>query len=105
MAFHQTKLSKAEWISTEIPASDDEKEIYKLIKDGFHNVSLSYNTSQCLEDFLKTEDSDEMKAYIYELYLDDKIKKLGIKYNIPPPDYQILNIKKKNGRINILYNI
>tara|TARA_X000000950_G_C13917956_1_gene661898 strand:+ start:778 stop:3183 length:2406 start_codon:yes stop_codon:yes gene_type:complete len=94
MSFSQTKLSKAEWVSTEIPASDEEKEIYKLIKEGFHNVSLSYNTSQCLEDFLKTEDSELMKTYIYELYLADKINKLCIKYSISPPEYQILNIKK-----------
>lgn len=94
MSFSQTKLSKAEWVSTEIPASDEEKEIYKLIKDGFHNVSLSYNTSQCLEDFLKTEDSELMKIYIYELYLDDKIKKLCTKYSISPPDYENQNIKK-----------
>ena len=39
MDLQQNKLSKAEWESIEIPSSEDEKNILKLIIKGFHNVN------------------------------------------------------------------
>ncbi len=43
MDLNQQKLTKTEWESTEIPISDDEKEIIKLIIEGFHDVNYIYN--------------------------------------------------------------
>ena len=45
MDLNQTKLTKTEWNSTEIPVSTEEKQILKLICDGYHNVNLIYNNN------------------------------------------------------------
>ena len=55
MNLSQRKLNKAEWNSIEISVSNDEKNIIKLIKDGFNNISGYYNENLSLMDFLKIE--------------------------------------------------
>ena len=39
MDLTQKKLSKAEWNNIEVPFPDEEKNILKLIIDGYHNVA------------------------------------------------------------------
>ena len=41
---YQKKLSKAEWDYMEIPESKDEVEILNLIKKGFSDVNIKYNS-------------------------------------------------------------
>ena len=67
--FDQSKLSKAEWQSTEIPATLDEMTIYNLIKQGFHDVNICHNDTMCIFDFLKTENNEQMNTYIYETFI------------------------------------
>ena len=43
MDFSQSKLTKTEWESIEIPVSQSEKEILKLITNGFNNVHIRTN--------------------------------------------------------------
>jgi hypothetical protein len=40
MDLKQTKLTKTEWNNTEVPVSDDEKRVLKLIRDGFKDVNI-----------------------------------------------------------------
>ena len=53
MDLNQTKLSKIEWDTTEIPITKDEHEILTLINKGYDNVNIIYNTSnsQCSKIF------------------------------------------------------
>ena len=80
--FDQEKLSKSEWESIEIPASDDEKSVYKLICEGFNDVSISTNDTLCIFDFLKIKNTKEMNAYIFKTFLQTTISKLINKYSI-----------------------
>ena len=43
MDLNQQKLTKTEWDTTEIPISSEEKEILKLIIDGYKDVNILYN--------------------------------------------------------------
>ena len=78
----QRKLNRDEWNGIEIPITDREKNILKLITDGFHNVQIKYNNNITIIDFLKTISSDDMHNYIYETYLIPRIEKFCIKYKI-----------------------
>ena len=40
MDLNQRKLTKSEWESIEIPVPNDEKDVLKLIMDGYNDVNI-----------------------------------------------------------------
>jgi len=68
MDFTQGKLTKSEWDGVEVPDSHEEKQIYELIKDGYHDVGIVRNSSQTLLQYMKITPSDEMHAHMYDMY-------------------------------------
>ena len=57
----QRKLTKSEWEGIEVPVSDDEKEILKLIKNGYNDVNIRYNNNPSLIGYMKIDVSDNME--------------------------------------------
>jgi hypothetical protein len=62
---HQTKLTKAEWESVEIPVSEDEKRILELIIDGYSNVNVKHNNNKSLFTCIKIEKSEIIETFFY----------------------------------------
>ena len=91
----QTKLSKAEWESIEIPASAQEKQILELIKDGFHNVNLTRNYTPTLIHHMKIANTPQIDDYIYAHYFQKLIDTLLNKYKIKLPASADTNEKEK----------
>ena len=60
---HQKKLSKAEWDYTEIPESREEIEVLNMIKAGFNNVNIRFNTTKSIIGILKTSMSEEIMVF------------------------------------------
>jgi len=83
MEFTQNKLTKSEWNSTEIPVSDSEMDILKLIISGYNNVNIKINNSKSIFTFLKIEYSEQIENYLYEKYLSHIINNLATKFNAP----------------------
>jgi hypothetical protein len=83
MDLKQRKLSKSEWDSIEIPVSDTELEVLKLIIGGFHNVQIKINKTNSIFTFLKIEYNTQIEEFLYIRYFSDKIKELIRLYNIP----------------------
>ena len=88
----QEKLSKSEWESIEIPSTDDEKKILKLIIKGYHNVNIRENEILTIFSFLKLEDTDSIKDFIFMKYLQPEIIAIFKKYKTK---YVPLNLNKK----------
>ena len=82
MDLQQRKLSKYEWDSIEIPVSEDEKEILKLIIQGYHDVNIHINKHLSLFSFLKMEYNEKMEDYLYNKYFRGTVDQLFKKYNI-----------------------
>ena len=82
MDLTQSKLSRTEWNGIEIPVSLREKNILKLIIEGFHDVTISYATCNTLYDILKTEISPEMDYLLLQTFLEASIQKDIKKYEI-----------------------
>ena len=78
----QRKLSKSEWESIEIPVSQDELAILKLITSGFSDVGIRTNKTNSLFSFLKIEYSQQMEDYLYNKHFADRIKALLQRHNI-----------------------
>ena len=66
MDLSQTKLSKSEWVSVEIPVADQEKRVLSLILEGYHNPEIRTNRHLSLLGFMKIEPSEEMEFYLYK---------------------------------------
>ena len=88
----QDKLSKSEWESIEIPSTDEEKKILKLIIKGYHNVNIRENEILTIFSFLKLDDTDSIKDFIFMNYLQPEIIAIFKKYKTK---YTPLNLNKK----------
>jgi len=81
MDLTQRKLNKSEWESIEVPVSDSEKEILRLIIVGTENVNIKYNSAISLFTFLKVDINSEMEDYLYLKYFDATVKRLTTLYS------------------------
>lgn len=91
MDLSQTKLTKVEWTNTEIPVTDSEKSILKLIIDGYHNVNIRTNPNQSMFQIMKIEYTPENEAFLYKKYYESDIESMIQKYK---------KSKKSNSDIN-----
>ena len=66
--FSQTKLTKSEWESIEKPVLEEEKQILRLIKEGYNNINIKINENHSIMSFMKIEYTTEIEAYLYNKY-------------------------------------
>jgi len=71
---YQKKLSKAEWDYMELPESKDEIEILNLIKKGFSDVNIKYNTAKSMIGVLKTSITEEIMVFLFNKFFRKNIK-------------------------------
>lgn len=69
----QTKLTRAEWESIEIPVSAQEKRVLKLIQEGYDNINITSNISLNMIAFTKLPPTPEIHAFIYDQYFKEKV--------------------------------
>jgi hypothetical protein len=73
MDLNQRKLTKSEWDSIELPISENEKQVLKMIIDGYSNVNIRINNNDSIFTYLKIDYSEKMEDYLYGKYLSDRI--------------------------------
>lgn len=93
----QTKLSKAEWGSVEIPVPNDEKRILELIVSGFNDVNVRHNDNKSLISYAKIEKTDNIESFFYTKFfkpvVTDIVKQIK---NRLKPDNPILTFNIKD---------
>lgn len=77
----QTKLTRAEWDSIEVPVSEDERTTLSLIIEGYENPQVKHNKKTSLFSFIKTEVTEESERFLYDKYFDPIVQKMMMKYN------------------------
>jgi hypothetical protein len=82
MDLNQDKLSKKEWDNTELPVPQHEKEILKLIIDGYHDVNIIYNKNMSMINYIKLEPKENITDFLYNEYFKHRITKLITEYEI-----------------------
>lgn len=102
MNLSQNKLSRSEWNSIEISVSNDEKDIIKMIIDGYNNIDISFNNTKNIMNYLKIEYSDEIELYLYNSFILENIKKIIKKYNIKYDAKIKSSSSKKINKINLM---
>lgn len=97
MDLNQEKLTKIEWESTEIKISEDEKEIMKLIIEGYSDVNIVYNKKESLINYLKLTPNNNLFDYLYNEYFKTSVEKISKKYNINYSAEKNLKIQRINS--------
>jgi hypothetical protein len=82
MDLYQRKLSKSEWDSIEIPVSEEEITILKLITQGFSDTHIRTNKTNSLISFLKIEYTQQMEDFLYNKHFAKRMKDLLDRYKI-----------------------
>ena len=80
MDLKQTKLTKTEWETIEVPVSENEMEILRLIVSGYNEVNIKYNHTHSLFTYLKIEYNEQMEDYLYNKFFSEKVQKIIEKY-------------------------
>ena len=70
---NQTKLTKSEWESVEIPIPDDEKRILELIIAGYSDVNIRHNNNNSLLSYTKVEKTAIIETYFYTKFFRAQI--------------------------------
>ena len=76
----QSKLTREEWNSIEVPCADSEKRILGLIEAGFADVNISRNYTLTLIQHMKMQSTPQFDAYLYNQYFEKPINELCEKY-------------------------
>ena len=76
----QTKLTRAEWDSIEVPVSEEEYDTLRLIIAGYENPQIKHNKKTSLFSFIKIDISDEIELFLYNKYFDPMVQKMITKY-------------------------
>lgn len=92
MDLNQRKLNKSEWDSIEVPVSEEELDILKMIREGYSNVNIRQNKWEPLIRFLKVESNQEMEDYLYTKYFSRRMDELVGKYDI---DFLTIQVSSK----------
>ena len=93
MDLTQRKLTKQEWEGIEVPVSQEEKGILKMIRDGFHTTNIKHNKNLSFVSFAKLEDSEVMDTHIFNTYLKARLEKIYKKCA------RILKKRKTGGKL------
>ena len=97
MDLKQQKLTKSEWNFLEIPVNIKEKEILKLIYNGYNNTNYTSNKSNSLLGWMKIgTEEDQFHLYIYEENFQKVIKKMVKKYKLP---FEMQKDKRNNKKL------
>ena len=74
MDFSQTKLSKMEWESIEIPVAEQEAKILRLIMQGYQDINIKQNDNQSLLSMMKIDYTPEIEMYLYSKYFEPELQ-------------------------------
>jgi hypothetical protein len=96
MDLDQQKLSKSEWNNIEVPVSETEQNILRLIVDGYHDVNLRKNDTTSLLAYMKIEHTVAIEQELYKKYFEPKI--VGLKQKYMKPEIMKVSVEKKKKK-------
>jgi hypothetical protein len=106
MDLSQTKLTKTEWVSIEIPVCEEEKKILGLIHDGYENLNIRENEHSSIMSLMKMEFKQEIEIYIYKKYFEKNIIAISLSMKLDYStnkniDSKVLKNPKKSDMIRL----
>lgn len=94
MNFTQQKLKKDEWEAMEVPLGADDKNVLKLLINGFTNTSITQNNNLSLISFMKISNEPKFHSYLYNKYFKKQVDKINKK--LAKADHSKIDIKTED---------
>jgi hypothetical protein len=85
MDLTQRKLTRSEWETIEVPVSQSEKQILKMIVAGYSDVNIRTNDHLSVYSYLKIDKSPETERLLFNKYFEDLLTKPIAKYGKDTP--------------------
>ena len=76
MDLSQNKLTKTEWNSIEVPVSEQEKAVLKLIDEGANSVNIRINQHLSMIQYLKLDKTNFNESYLYAKYFQASLENM-----------------------------
>jgi hypothetical protein len=97
MDVSQIKLSRSEWENIEKPVSEYEKQILKMIKDGYSDINIRANENQTMFSLVQINKTSENETILYKKYFEPLILEIIGKYGgeTPMKDYTAATVSEK----------
>lgn len=90
----QTRLTRTEWTSIEIPLPPDEREVNKLICDGYADPDICRNSTLSLLAHLRIAPAPAIHSHLFKRYIEGRLADITHKY-----DFAVSKPKTKAGKL------
>jgi hypothetical protein len=87
-SFSQRKLSKTEWESIEVPSTEEEKRVLRMICKGYHDLNIKENDLKTLFSYLKIAPTDKLHQYLFNKYFKAALDGFIARSSVPIPFYE-----------------
>jgi hypothetical protein len=106
MDLKQNKLTKLEWESIEIPESQKEKMILRMIIDGYDASNIYMNQTSSMLSLLKIEPGSIdyfncIETYIFNTYFANTVDKIKKKFNKDSKEFTFLETIKPKSKLEV----
>ena len=106
MDLKQNKLTKLEWESIEIPESQKEKMILRMIIDGYDASNIYMNQTSSMLSLLKIEPGSIdyfncIEAYIFNTYFANTVDKIKKRFNKDSKEFIFLETIKPKSKLEV----
>ena len=89
MDLDQRKLNKSEWDSIEVPVTPEEKDVLRLIIQGYHEVNIRLSKCISMFSFLKVEQSEKMEDFLYVNFMSERVEAFKKRYKLTDPCFKM----------------
>jgi len=96
----QSRLTKAEWDSVEVPVLDSEKRVLDLIIAGYHDVNIKQNNNKSLLSYAKIEKSDMIETFFYKNFFQSIVLDIVKTSKVGEPTIVNFDKNVKEGKAN-----
>ena len=72
----QSKLTRNEWESIEMPVEAEEREILEFVREGYKNDQIKRNKNQSMMERMKVEETEGMHKYLYGEYMIPRMREM-----------------------------
>jgi hypothetical protein len=105
MDLSQRKLLKSEWESIELPVSPQEKQVLRLLKNGYHDVNIHTNDHLSLFSFVKIEQNEGTELLLFQKYFETQLKEIIAKYGKNSKELTSIEFPGAGGKLKSLKSI
>lgn len=105
MDLSQRKLLKSEWESIELPVSPEEKQVLRMLKNGYHDRNIHTNDHLSLFSFIKIDRNESTELLLFQKYFETELKEIIAMYGKNSQELTSIVFPGAGGKLKSLKSI